>query len=163
MIDALRSKLGGDDDDRTLIAAHLDRAILSTGGVELILTDGDVIRVSHSRRSSARSILGLNDASALPMKAEARAVLLRWIALGRRCVAELERGRSVDLDQFAERHGCSRRHVERMIDYAFIAPDLVKAIAEGRLPRGVSAKALAEAPMLWSAQWRMIGVEQLAS
>jgi site-specific DNA recombinase len=163
VIAALRSKLGGDDDDRTLIAAHLDRAILSTGSVELILTDGDAIRVALRRRSSARSILGLNDASALPMKAEARAVLLRWIALGRRCVADLERGRSPDLDQFAERHGCSRRHLERMIDYAFLAPDLVKAIAEGRLPRGVSAKALADAPMLWSAQWRMIGLEQLTS
>ena len=47
-----------------------------------------------------------------------------------------------------------------MIDYAFLAPDLVKAIADGRLPRGVTAKALADAPMLWSAQWRMIGLEQ---
>ena len=94
------------------------------------------------------------------MKAEARDVLLRCIAIGRRCAAELERGRTVDLDHFAERHGCSRRHVERMIDYAFLAPDLVKAIADGRLPRGVTAKALADTPMLWSAQWRMIGLEQ---
>lgn len=160
VIVALRSRSPSDHDDRTLVAGHLSRAILSADSVELSLTDGEVIRAALSRRSSARSILGVSDASALPMKAEARAVLLRWIALGRRCAAELERGRGVDIDQFATRHGCSRRHVERMIDYAFLAPVLVKAIADGRLPRGVTAKALADAPMLWSTQWRMIGLEQ---
>ena len=160
VVAALRSRSPSDHDDRTLVADHLSRAILSADSVELSLIDGEVIHVALPRRSSARSILGLSDAFALPMKAEARAVLLRWIALGRQCVAELERGRSVDLDQLAERHGCSRRHVERMIDYAFLAPDLVKAIADGRLPRGVTATALADAPMLWSAQWRMIGLEQ---
>jgi site-specific DNA recombinase len=160
VVAALRSRSASDHDARPLVVEHLNRAILSTESVELSLTDGEVIRVALTRRSSARSIIGLNDAAALPMKAEARAVLLRWIAFGRRCVAELERGRPLDLDQLAERHGCSRRHVERMIDYAFLAPDLVKAIADGRLPRGVTANALADAPMLWSAQWRTIGFEQ---
>lgn len=50
-----------------------------------------------------------------------------------------------------------------MIEYAFLAPSLVKAIADGRLPRGVTAKVLADAPMMWSEQWRMIGLEQPAA
>lgn len=162
VVAALRSILAAEEDDRALIVKHLSRASVSIAGVELMLAGGDVIRVPSPRRSSARSIMGLNDASALPMKAEARAVLLRWIAIGKRCVAELERGRFIDLDQLAERHGCSRRHVERMIDYAFLAPDLVKAIADGRLPRGVSARALSDAPMLWSDQWRRLGMNEVA-
>jgi DNA invertase Pin-like site-specific DNA recombinase len=160
MIAALRSRFAGEDDDRIIVAGHLGQAVISADGLELRLSDGDVIRIASPLRSSAKSIMGLSDSSALPMKAEARAVLLKWIAVGRQCVGELERGRSIDLDQLAKKHGCSRRHVERMIDYAFLAPDLVKAIADGRLPRGVSAKALADAPMLWSAQWRTIGLEQ---
>lgn len=162
VISKLRSRSLSDHDDRTLVAECLSQAILSADSVELSLIDGQMIRVAHSRRSSARSILGLSDAFAVPMKAEARAVLLRWIAIGRRCVAELERGRGIDLDQLAKRQGCSRRHVERMIDYAFLAPDLVKAIADGRLPRGVTAKALADAPMPWSAQWRRLGISEAA-
>ncbi|HVI27858.1 recombinase family protein [Hansschlegelia sp.] len=160
VIAALRARSSSGADDRTLIDEHLSRASLSSDAIELQLTDGDVIRIASPKRSSGRGIMGLTDAAARPMKAEARAVLLRCIALGRQCIVELARGLSVDLDQLAAKHGCSRRHVERMIDYAFLAPDLVKAIADGCLPRGVTAKALADAPMLWSAQWRMIGLEQ---
>ncbi|GBD49557.1 hypothetical protein METY_2770 [Methylopila sp. Yamaguchi] len=94
------------------------------------------------------------------MKAEARAVLLRWIALGRKWIGELSRSSTLDLDQLAQRQGCTRRHVDRVIGYAFLAPDIVTAIAEGRLPRGVTASVLADAPMLWSEQWRAIGLEQ---
>ncbi|MFC7053369.1 recombinase family protein [Hansschlegelia quercus] len=162
VIAALRSRSAGEDDDRIIVAEHLSQAIISDDGVQLSLANGDVIRIASPRRSSDRSIMGLSDPSALPMKAEARAVLLKWIAAGRQCVGELERGRSIDLDQLSKKHGCSRRHIERMIDYAFLAPDLVKAIADGRLPRGVSAKALADAPMLWPAQWLSIGLEQPA-
>ncbi|MDR4307245.1 hypothetical protein IHQ68_11510 [Chelatococcus sambhunathii] len=50
-----------------------------------------------------------------------------------------------------------------MIDCAFLAPSLAKVIAACRPPRGVTAAALANAPMLWSAQGRMIGVEQPAA
>ena len=160
VIAALRARSASDADDRTLVDEHLSRAVLSGDVIGLQLTAGDVIRIASPKRSGGRGIMGLTDATALPMKAEARAVLLRCIGLGRQCVAELERGRSVDLDQLAAKHGCSRRHVERMIDYALLAPDLVKAVADGRLPRGVTAKRLADAPMLWSAQWRMIGSEQ---
>jgi site-specific DNA recombinase len=158
IIAALRTRFAGGLDERELVTEHLGRAIVAADGVELILANGVSIRIASPKRSSARSILGLSNESALPMKAEARAVLLRWIAIGRQCVAEIERGRTVDLDQFAERHGCTRRHIERMIDYAFLAPSLVKAIVDGRLPRGVTAKALSEAPMLWTEQWRMIGL-----
>ncbi|MFD1702618.1 recombinase family protein [Methylopila henanensis] len=147
-------------DDKALVAEHLGRAILSTGEIELTLLDGDVIRLPSPRRTSGRQILATSDATARPLKAEARAVLLRWIALGRKWIGELSRSSALDLDQLAQRHGCTKRHAERMIGYAFLAPDIVTAIAEGRLPRGVTASALAEAPMLWSEQWRTIGLEQ---
>ncbi|WP_444849088.1 resolvase [Methylopila sp. Yamaguchi] len=119
-----------------------------------------MIRLPSPRRTCGRQILAASDATARPMKAEARAVLLRWIALGRKWIGELSRSSTLDLDQLAQRQGCTRRHVDRVIGYAFLAPDIVTAIAEGRLPRGVTASVLADAPMLWSEQWRAIGLEQ---
>ena len=92
------------------------------------------------------------------MKAEARVVLLRSIAQGRRWLDDLVKGRSDSLEAIATREGCSRRHVERTIANAFLAPQIVKAACEGRLPRGVNTKALAEAPAEWSAQLKSIGV-----
>jgi hypothetical protein len=35
----------------------------------------------------------------------------------------------------------------------------VQATAEGRLSRGVNTKRLVDAPMEWSRQWRLIGLE----
>lgn len=147
-------------DDNALVAEHLNRATISEDALELTLADGDVIRLPSTRRTSGRQILAASDAIARPMKAEARAVLLRWIALGRKWVGELSRSSTLELDQLAQRHGCTKRHVERMIGYAFLAPDIVTAIAEGRLPRGVTASVLADAPMLWWEQLRAIGLEQ---
>ena len=57
-------------------------------------------------------------------------------------------------------HGPSRpvRHVHMTISLAFIAPALVKAAIEGRLPRGIGVAALREAPAEWSLQFKRLGL-----
>ena len=42
------------------------------------------------------------------------------------------------------------------ISLAFLAPDLVKAAIEGRLPRGIRVARLCDAPADWSRQYRML-------
>lgn len=42
---------------------------------------------------------------------------------------------------------------------AFLAPDIVKAAAEGRLPRGYGLKRLVDLPMAWPNQWRALGLQ----
>ena len=54
------------------------------------------------------------------IKAEARTVLLRSIALGRRWLDEVLGGST--LDQIADREGCTKRHVAKTIPLAFLAP-----------------------------------------
>src|SRR5262249_35790425 len=44
------------------------------------------------------------------------------------------------------------------ISLAFLAPDLVKAAVEGRLPRGIGVARLCDAPAEWSRQYRMLGL-----
>jgi hypothetical protein len=43
---------------------------------------------------------------------------------------------------------------------AFIAPDLVKAAIEGRLPRGIGIAVLRDPPAEWSLQYERLGLPQ---
>jgi hypothetical protein len=43
---------------------------------------------------------------------------------------------------------CSKRHVHMTISLAFLAPRLVKAAVDGRLPHGVGVARLFDAPGL---------------
>ena len=44
------------------------------------------------------------------------------------------------------------------ISLAFLAPNLVKAAIEGRLPRGIGVTRLRDAPAEWSRQSTMLGL-----
>ncbi|MEY9603899.1 hypothetical protein ABIF74_008591 [Bradyrhizobium japonicum] len=44
------------------------------------------------------------------------------------------------------------------ISLAFLAPDLVKAAVEGRLPRGIGVERLREAPAEWRGQFQALGL-----
>ena len=44
------------------------------------------------------------------------------------------------------------------ISLAFLAPDLVKAAIEGRLPRGMGVARLCDLPAEWSRQHQMLGL-----
>ena len=45
------------------------------------------------------------------------------------------------------------------VSLAFLAPDIVKAAVEGRLPRGYGLKRLIDLPLAWPDQWRTLGLE----
>ena len=50
-------------------------------------------------------------------------------------------------------------NTDRMtISLAFLAPDLVKAAIEGRLPHGMGVVRLADLPAEWSRQHQMLGL-----
>jgi len=44
------------------------------------------------------------------------------------------------------------------ISLAFLAPDLVRAAVEGRLPRGIGVERLRDAPAEWSRQFEGLGL-----
>ncbi len=58
----------------------------------------------------------------------------------------------------AIREGKSKRSIRMTLSLAFMSPVLAEAAMEGRLPRGFSIKRLTDLPMLWSEQWRAIGL-----
>jgi site-specific DNA recombinase len=94
-----------------------------------------------------------------PIKFERRAALLKSIARGRAWLEEIISG-TTTVEDIAARQKCSVRHVNMTISMAFIAPGLVKAAIEGRLPRGIGVAALRDAPAEWSFQFERLGFAQ---
>jgi hypothetical protein len=84
--------------------------------------------------------------------------LVAAIARGRRWLKELVDNASIAVESIARREKCSMRQVNMTISMAFLAPNLVKAAIEGRLPRGMGVTRLRDAPSEWSRQHAMLGL-----
>jgi site-specific DNA recombinase len=93
-----------------------------------------------------------------PERPERRLRLVNAIARGRRWLDEIVSGSVTDAEQIALREQCSVRHVNMTISLAFLAPKLVRAAVEGRLPRGINIERLRDAPAEWSRQFEALGL-----
>ena len=99
-----------------------------------------------------------NPTDTRPIRRDARARLIVAIARGRKWLDELVTGAITDIDAIAARERCSVRRINMTISLAFLAPDLVKAAIEGRLPRGIGIARLCDPPAEWSDQYRKLGL-----
>jgi hypothetical protein len=97
---------------------------------------------------------------ARPIRSETRATLVASIARGRRWLDELIADPTATAASIAQREGCSIRQVNMTISLASLAPRLVRAAIEGRLPRGIGVTRLRDAPVEWSRQYSMLGLAQ---
>ena len=67
------------------------------------------------------------------------------------------------VETIAAREGKTERSIRMTLSLAFLAPAIVEAAIEGRLPRGFGITRLADAPMAWSAQWAAFGLTARAT
>jgi hypothetical protein len=74
------------------------------------------------------------------MRSETRATLVASIARGRRWLDELVTDLSATTVSIAKRERCCARNINMTISLAFLAPNLVKAAIEGRLPQTSCAR-----------------------
>jgi hypothetical protein len=95
---------------------------------------------------------------ARPIRSENRATLVASIARARRWLNELTTDPAANTESIAAREGCTVRKVNMTISLAFLAPDLVKAAIEGRLPHGMGVVRLSDLPAEWSRQHQMLGL-----
>jgi hypothetical protein len=93
-----------------------------------------------------------------PIRAETRAKLVTAIAKGRHWLDELIAGTVTNVEQIAATENCTVRQVNMTISLAFLAPNLVQAAVDGRLPRGVGIANLRDAPAEWSRQYARLGL-----
>jgi hypothetical protein len=84
--------------------------------------------------------------------------LIKAIARGRTWFEELATGRARSLQDLARRDGISRRYIRRLLFLAFLSPDLVEAILQGRQPVELTATRLSELdlPLDWTEQHKLL-------
>ncbi len=143
-------------DDRDLIARGLDRVVLSTAGVELLVrrAQGDVEPISipwkaphHCRR---RSIADPKENSGAEcIRSTERARLLRGIVKARDWLRRLASAEATGLNAIAEGEGVSERSARMTLSLAFLSPVIVRAAIEGTLPRGQAVTRLTEPDLDW--------------
>jgi site-specific DNA recombinase len=116
-------------------------------------------RPSHYRKREI--IHGANDAKtyARPMPANARAILIEALRDAHRWLDELLSDPRLTLESLASREGKSERSIRMTLSLAFLAPEIVKAAVERRLPRGSGLKRLVDLPMAWPDQWCALGLQ----
>ena len=81
------------------------------------------------------------------------------IARGRRWLDELISGAVTGIQQLAKRERCTVRQVNLTLSLAFLAPQLVKAAVEGRLPRGINIERLRDPHAEWNRQFQELGLD----
>ena len=93
--------------------------------------------------------------------ARADSALLKAVARARQWSEDLLAGRAQSVAEIAERERVGSRYVRRLLRLAFLAPEIVEAIAAGDQPPELTAEALAERielPLLWTAQAKAVGI-----
>jgi site-specific DNA recombinase len=149
------------------IVVHSDRLI-----VRLKSDDEDEASDSPEDRShtipwrkppcrKSRQILLPHNASrsdVRPEQFERRARLIGAIARGRRWLDDVVSERVTTVVELCVREKCSVRQVNLTISLAFLAPNLVKAAVEGRLPRGIGVERLRDSPTEWGRQFEALGL-----
>ena len=93
-----------------------------------------------------------------PIRAETRVRLVIAIAKGRRWLDALMAGTVTNVEQIAVTENCTVRQINMTISLAFLAPNLVQAAVDRRLPRGVGIANLRDAPAEWSLQYEDSGL-----
>jgi site-specific DNA recombinase len=149
------------------IDVHKDRLVVryKSAGTEeeSHSTDVQLLSIPWQKAPSRKSRqilipLGVPRNEVRSTRIERRARLVNAIARGRLWLDEIVSGSAANTEQIATRQKCSVRQVNMTMSLAFLAPDLVKAAVEGRLPRGIGVERLREAPAEWSRQFETLGL-----
>ncbi len=149
------------------IVVHRDRLVvrLKSDGVDEASDspDDQLLTIPWQKPPSKRSrqMLLPHNASrsdVRPEQFERRARLVSAIARGRRWLDDVVSGRVTTVTQLCTREKCSVRQVNMTISLAFLAPNLVKAAVEGRLPRGIGIERLRDPPTEWGSQFEALGL-----
>jgi DNA invertase Pin-like site-specific DNA recombinase len=173
--DRLRDDLGRDAARGEALAAVVNRIELSPIRLRVILSAA-VLFPSTPEAVDAKAALLIRD---VPLRIKRRGVEMRLVIEGRsaspttpdpvllkeirrahRCFEALVSGQVGSVAELATLEELSDRYVSSLLPLAFLAPDIVEAIAAGRQPSDLTAHRLIRAvdlPIAWSAQKQLLG------
>ncbi len=153
---------------RDLVSRRVERIVVHATELEIVLQARDVassslgshgegIRLPLERRPRDRKeIIVPGNAQTPPSRIDGSLVLA--LARGRTWASALRRGEYADTAEIANKCDLSEAYVRRILRLAFLAPDIVESIADGRQPRGLTLQwLLGPVPFAWAEQRRHFG------
>jgi DNA invertase Pin-like site-specific DNA recombinase len=161
---------------RNLVQSSVERIVIHDHEIEIVLktmsqdhsaasvdenNDGGsstILRIPlpAPRSRERKQILIPSIAGSAPHRVDQSLVLA--LARARSWMQALRRGKYVDTGEIARRFGLSDAHVRRVVRLAFLAPDIVESIVEGRQPRVLTVKLLLPGiPFDWAEQRAALG------
>ena len=162
---------------RELVQTTVDRVLIRHDGIEITLKvkgmdhtgasiDGDnqsnsltTVRLAlpPPRPRERKEILVSGTSGTQPHRIDQALILA--LARARSWMRRLRRGEFVDTAETAQRFGLSDAHVRRLLRFAYLAPDIMEAIIEGRQPRTLTVKLLLRGiPLDWADQRAAFGI-----
>jgi hypothetical protein len=172
--EVFRARLLADDKRETALTSLVERIELQAGAARLTLalrpllpeqpaakdlTLTQSIPLQISRRGvGSKLILDGSDDAAPP---DVNAALLRLAARSRAWFAALATGAARSVAELAVRDGLGERYVSSLLPLAFLAPSILEAAAQGRLPAGFPLSAMTNRPHIpiaWHDQLRAFGI-----
>ncbi len=121
-----------------------------------------LINFARSRRSESDGLADTGTASLvvhLYLGTFAREALLKAIARSRGWMETILSDKTASFDDIALSEALAERHVRRLAVLAFLSPKVVRAIADGAAPSGVTVSSLTQAlPHAWADQERLLGL-----
>jgi site-specific DNA recombinase len=160
---------------RELVRSMVDRIVIHHDGVEITLKvkemdsaiDGDnqskslkTLRLSlpPPRPRERKEILVPGTSGTQPRRIDQALILA--LARARSWMRRLQQGEFVDTAEIAQRFGLSDAHVRRLLRFAYLAPDIVETIIDGRQPRALTVKLLLRGiPLDWADQRTAFGFD----
>jgi site-specific DNA recombinase len=151
---------------RALVRSHVQQVVVHVDYLKIMLKPDsgeqrEVLTVQWVKPSATRKreILGSSDnAPTRPIRSKARSRFLKGIAQGRLWLDQLIEGHVKDINTLAAKKGVSEKTVRSTLSLAFLAPDIVQAAIDGKLPRGLGVTQMTDLPMDWVAQRQQPGI-----
>jgi len=174
--DRLRDDLGRDAARAEALAAVVNRIELSPIRLRVILSAAALVPANPEAFEPKQAVL-IRD---VPLRIKRRGVemrlviegppvsstnadpiLLKEIRRAHRCFEALVSGQVNSVAELATVEGISDRYVSSLLPLAFLAPDIIEAIAAGRQPPDLTAHRVirtVDLPIAWAAQKQLLGV-----
>jgi hypothetical protein len=169
------SRSPGDVHDRSardMVSRAVERIVVHGTEVEIVLlardatspslrADGEASRVLRvpmpgPRLRDRKDIIIASDAGTPPRRLDRSLVLA--VARGRTWAAALREGEYAGTTEIAGKCGLGESYVRRILRLAYLAPDILESIAEGRQPRGLTLERLLDpVPLAWAEQRQRFG------
>jgi site-specific DNA recombinase len=157
-------------DDRALIEAVVQRVEILAELIHVTVvpshaypcvTEPQTLSIPWVKQSATRKrevVFSEQTTEGRPIRAESRSRILKGVAMGRVWLDMLRSGNATTIEALATKYDVSIRTVRDTLSLAFLAPDIVQAAIDGRLPRGLGVSQMTNLPYTWSEQRRQLNL-----